>query len=134
VEEGEVVAGLAVAAGGDAAFRFQPGVGALDRPTVACLGIAGLWAALLPAPDLACWGAVRDRLAAASWLADARLDLPFAQRLFERGRGVAAVGPELARADAAGGERIDERQQVPLLVLVPGREPGLERRPARVDR
>jgi hypothetical protein len=34
VEEGEVVVGFAVAAGGDAAFCFQPGVGAFDREAV----------------------------------------------------------------------------------------------------
>jgi len=34
VEEGEVVVGFAVVAGGDAAFCFQPGVGAFDREAV----------------------------------------------------------------------------------------------------
>ena len=41
VEEGEVVVGFAVAAGGDAAFCFQPGVGAFDRPAVTGLWVGG---------------------------------------------------------------------------------------------
>ena len=41
LEEGEVVVGFAVAAGGDAAHCFQPGVGAFDGPAVTCLWVAG---------------------------------------------------------------------------------------------
>jgi hypothetical protein len=132
VEEGEVVVGFAVAAGGDPAVGFQPGVGAFDRPAVAGLGVAGLQPSLLAAPDLLHGGAGGDRLAGPAGLADPRLDLPLAQGLLERGRGIAAVCPQLARVDPLLGERVDEREQVPLLVLVAGRQTHRERRPVRV--
>jgi len=132
VEEGEVVVGFLVAAGGDAAFCFEPGVGALDGPAVACLGVAGLQPSLLASPDLAGWCAGGDRLAGSARLADPRLDLTLAQSLLDCRRGVAAVSPQLVGVDAARGERIEEWQQVPLLVLVAGREPDLEWRPGGV--
>jgi hypothetical protein len=50
-----------------------------------------------------------------------------------RARGVAAVGPQLARPDPSLGERVHKRQQVALLVLVAGPEPDRERQPTRVD-
>lgn len=79
------------------------------------------------APDLAGGRTGRDRLTCATRLRDMRFDLPLAQRLLEFAAGVAAVGPELARMDAALGEGVEEREQVAALVLVPGREPDLER-------
>lgn len=78
MEEGEVVVGFAVAAGGDSAFGFQPGVGAFDRPAVACLWVAGFQPSFLASPDLAGRGALGDRLARAARSADPRLDLAFA--------------------------------------------------------
>jgi hypothetical protein len=48
VQEGEVVLCLAVAAGGDPASRFQPGVRALDRPAMSCLRITRLSCRFLP--------------------------------------------------------------------------------------
>jgi hypothetical protein len=50
-----------------------------------------------------------------------------------RGRGVAAVGPELGRADPAPLEFVEQRQQVAALVLVAGAELDRERQPAGVD-
>jgi hypothetical protein len=93
VEEGEVVVGFAVAAGGDAAHCFEPGVGAFDGPAVAGLGVAGFDASLFAAPDFAAALAGRDRVAGAAWLADARADPALGESLFERAGGVAAVCP-----------------------------------------
>jgi hypothetical protein len=67
-------------------------------------------------------------------VADAGLDPPLAQGALERARVVAAVCPQLVRVDAAGGERVDERQQVPALVLVAGGEAYRERQPRPLDR
>ena len=84
MEEGEVVVGFAVAAGGDAAHCFQPGVGAFDRPAVAGLWVAGFDASFLAAPDFAAALSWWDRVAGSAWLADAGADLPFLQRSFVR--------------------------------------------------
>jgi hypothetical protein len=132
VEEGEVVVGLALAPRRDPSSCFQPGVRALDGPAVTCERVGSFEPSLLAAPDLACRRAGGDRLARAARLADARLDLALAQGLLDRARGIGAVGPELTRVDAALGEGIEQREQVALLVLVSGREPDRERRPARV--
>jgi hypothetical protein len=133
LEEGEVVVGLAVPAGGDPAQRLQPGVRALDRPALAGLRIARLQPPLLPPPDLVASLSGRDRLPGPAGLADAGADPAFGQRLLVRARGVAAVGPELARMDPDRGQALQQRQQVAPLVLVAGRERDLERQPARVD-
>lgn len=74
MDEGEVVVGLAVAAGGDAAFRFQPGVGALDGEAVAGLRVWCAYASSAAAPDFACRGSFRDRIAGAAGFADLGLD------------------------------------------------------------
>ena len=110
VEEGEVVVGFAVAAGGDAAFGFEPGVGAFDWPAVAGVGVGAAEAAASASPDLAGRGAGGDGIAAAPGLGDARLDPALAQGLFELPRGVAAVGPQLAGLDVALGECLQQRQ------------------------
>jgi len=107
VEEGEVVVGFAVAAGADSAQCFQPGVGALDRPALACLWVAGFQPSLFAAPDLVGGLVGRDRLAALARLADAGADLALGERLLVRARGVAAVGPQFARVDAGVGERVE---------------------------
>jgi len=120
VEEGEVVVGFDVAAGGDPSSGFQPGVGAFDGPAVAGLGVAGFDASLFAAPDLDRRCAGGDRLAWPAWFADPRLDLALAECLVDCFGGVAAVCPQLGRADAAGEQLIDERQQMPLLVFVAG--------------
>ena len=100
MEEGEVVVGLALAAGGDAPFCFQPGVGAFDGPAVAGLRVGACAAVgVCLATPRGCWCAVRDRLACSARLGDARLDLALAQCLLERGRGVAAVCPQLPGPD-----------------------------------
>jgi hypothetical protein len=85
VEEGEVVVGVAVAAGGDSSSCFEPGVGAFDRPAVACLGVACFELSFLAAPDFLGWCSGWDRLAAAAFFADSGLDLAFAQGGLERG-------------------------------------------------
>ena len=133
MEEGEVVVGFAVAAGVDAAHCFEPGVGAFDGPAVACLWVTGFDASFFAAPDFAAALSVWDRVTGAAWLADARLDLPLGESLFERGGGVAAVCPELVGLDAGGGELVDERQQVAAFVFVAGGEPDRERFAGRVD-
>lgn len=78
VEEGEVVVGFAVAAGGDAPFGFQPGVCAFDGPAVAGLRVACLDPSSFAAPDRARWCPARDWVAGAAPLADPRLDRAFA--------------------------------------------------------
>jgi hypothetical protein len=88
---------------------------------------------LFASPDLACWCCGWDRFASAAWFADSRFDLAFAERSFERVGVIAAVSPELVRLDATGSERVHERQQVSLLVLVAGRQPHFQRRTMRVD-
>ena len=123
MEEGEVVVGFAVAAGGDAAFCFQPGVGAFDRPAVTGLWVGGAKASFFSAPDFACGSAGGDRLVFAAWLADPWLDAAGEEGVFEFVRGVAAVGPELAGLDPALGEEVEQRQQMSTLVFVAGREP-----------
>jgi hypothetical protein len=85
------------------------------------------------APHFAYGLAGGDRLASFARLADPRPDLAVGEGLFVRARGVAAVGPQLGRVDAGLRERIDQRQQVPLLVLVPGSDLDRERQPAAVD-
>jgi len=102
VEEGEVVVGFAVAAGGDAAFRFQPGVGAFDRPAVSGLRVACLESAFLAAPDLASGLAGWDRLVRSASFADPGLDRAFAESVREWVGVVAAVGPDLVGTDATG--------------------------------
>lgn len=134
LEEGEVGACFAVAAGGDAAEGFQPGDRALDRPAVAGLRVARFASALLAAPDLVAGLVSGDRLAAFARLADAGADLPLGQRLFVRGRGVAAVGQQLLGLDAGLGQGVEQRQQVALLVLVAGREQDRQRQAAAFDR
>ena len=129
MEEGEVVVGFAVAAGRDAAFGFEPGVGAFDRPAVAGLRVGGFQPAFLAAPDLAGLGACGDRLAAPARLADAGLDPPLADRLLEFGGGIAAVGPALRGQDPACGERVEQRQRVAPLVFAAARQPDRERLP-----
>src|SRR6266480_6900836 len=133
LEEGEVVCGLAVTAGGDPPQRLQPSIGPLDRPAVASLRVTCLQPPPLAPPDLPRRRPGRDRLARPPRFADPRLDRPLAQCPLERRRGVAAVGPELARTDAGLGERVEQRDQVALLVLVAGREPDGERVAERVD-
>ena len=127
VEEGEVVVGFAVAAGCGAAFRFQPGVGALDRPAVAGVRVTCFGCAFLAAPDLA------SDLVGGGWLvgpaasAEPRFDRAVAEGLLERERVVATVGPHLAGDEAPPDQRVDERQQMAALVLVAGRQPHLKR-------
>jgi hypothetical protein len=127
VEEGEVVGGFAVASGCDSAFCFEPSVGAFDREAVAGERVGGFDVAFAAAGDLAGWGAGGDRVAGAAAFADPRLDLSFGELMADRGGVVAAVGADLDRLDAALGERVDQRDQVTLFVLVAGGESNLER-------
>jgi hypothetical protein len=109
----------------------QPGVGALDRPALAGIRVACFGLALAAAPDLV--RARREGVALAASPADLRLDRPRAQLLAQRLGVVAAVGPDLGGAQAAGEQLIDQRQQVALLVLVPGRKPDGKRGAVGVD-
>jgi hypothetical protein len=72
-------------------------------------------------------------LAAWALAADDGVDRAGAELVAEPLDVVAAVGPELARALAAGEQVIDERQQVALLVLVAGGQPDRQRRAGSVD-
>jgi hypothetical protein len=100
---------------------------------MAGLRIARLQPPLLSAPDLPCRRAGRDRLPGPAGLADAGADPALGQRPLVRARGIAAVGPELARMDPGRGQAVQQRQQVAALVLVAGRERDRERQPARID-
>jgi len=128
LEEGEVVVGLAVAADGNAAAGFQPGVGAFDRPAVAGQRVGRFDLAAAAAPDHAHGRVLADRITWAARFADPRRDRTVAQRLVDRGGGVAAVSPQLPRSDLTREQLVDERQQVSLLVLVASRKPDGERR------
>lgn len=97
------------------------------------LRVGGAQPALGAAPDLAYGRPLGDRLSPATRLRDAGLDPALSQRLLELAAGVAAVGPKLARADPPPGKGVEEREQVPTLVLVARREPDLEREPVGVD-
>jgi hypothetical protein len=92
-----------------------------------CVGVGGFGAELAPAPDLAGWGAGRDRLAWAALFTDARLDPARVQLRVELGRGVAAIGPQLGWGQAAIQQLIDERQQMGALVLVAWADPDRKR-------
>lgn len=118
MQEGEVVVGFAVAAGGDAALGFQPGVGAFHGPAMAGLRIRGSQPAPPASPDCSGRRALWDRLALAPRPRDARFDLTLAQRLLERGGGIAAIGPQLLGVNAAPDQGVDQRQQMSSLVLV----------------
>jgi len=131
LEHGEVELGPALPAGADPAPVVQPGVGAFDRPAVPSGGVGRRLSALPTAPDLA--RARRERVALAPSSADLRLDPPRPQLLTQRLGVVAAVGPELAGAQAAGEQLVDQRQQVAPLVLVPGGKPDRKRSAVGVD-
>jgi hypothetical protein len=88
---------------------------------------------LLAAPDLADLAARRDRLAAPARLADPGADPELGERPLVRARGIAAVGPELARMDPDRGQPLEQRQQVAPLVLVAGPERDRQRQPACLD-
>jgi hypothetical protein len=133
LEERQVVVGLAVATGSDPPQRFQPGVRALDRPALAGLRVARLQPPLLSPPDLVARLSGRDRLPALARLGDPGADPPLGQRPLVRTRGVASVCPQLPRMDAGVREPLEQRQQVALLVFVPGRERDRERQPAGID-
>jgi len=133
VEEGEVVVGFAVAAGGDAAFGFQPGVGTFDGPALTGERVWGFRLALAAAPDLAPRRAGWEWVAGAAAFADPGFDLAGAQGVFELFGVVAAVGPELAGLDPATGECVQEREQVAAFVFVPGGQPDFERLPVAID-
>jgi hypothetical protein len=133
LEEGEVVVGFAVAAGGDSAHRFEPGVRAFYRPAVTRARIVDLESSFLAAPDLAHDRTGRDRVAGAPGLADPRLDPALGERDLVCLRGITAVGPQLAWVHAGFRDRIQQRQQVGPLVLVSGPEQDVERQPVRLD-
>jgi hypothetical protein len=118
VDEGEVELGSAFPAGGEAAVVVEPGVGAFDRPAVAAVGVA--------AAALAAAAAFRD-----VWFDAARLEL-----VAEVVGVVAAVGVEPVGvffvAAAQRRDRVDDGEQVSLLVLVRRGDTGGEREPVAV--
>ena len=67
-------------------------------------------------------------------LRDAGLDLSLAQRLLEFPARIAAVGPQLLRAQVACEQGVDQRQEVTALVLVSAGKADFERPSAGVDR
>jgi hypothetical protein len=95
--------------------------------------VGGLEDAFAAAAYLTYGCAGGDLVARVAAAADPRLDPALAQRLLERTGVVAAVGPQLARPDAPFGERVNEWQQVPSLVLVAGRNAHLQRSAGCVD-
>jgi hypothetical protein len=133
LDDGEPEFGAAFPAGGGAAPVADPAVAALDGPAVLCVGVGGFGAELASAPDLAGWGAGRDRLAWAALFTDARLDPARVQLRVELGRGVAAVGPQLGRGQAAIEQLVDERQQVGAFVLVARPDADRQRGASGVD-
>src|SRR5204862_6020970 len=100
---------------------------------MAGLGIRRLQPAPLAPPDLPGRRSGRDRLPGPTRLADPRADPARSQRLLVRGRGVAAVGPKLARPQPLSLQLVQQRQQVAALVLVAGAELDRERLAAGVD-
>jgi hypothetical protein len=132
MKEGEVVVRFAVASGADPSFRFEPGVGAFDGPTVPSLGVAGLDLPTFAAPDLSCRGAFRDRVSGAARPADPGLDSSVDQGGLKPSAVVAAVSPELARPELALKQLVGQRQQFVALVDVASRQPDRERQPVGI--
>lgn len=118
VDDGEPVVGVAFPAGGDAAPVVEPAVGAFDDPAVAGVGVA--WAGCWPvgAADDGCAGG--DGVAGAAAFADHGLDAAFGDGVAQWLAVVAAVGPELVGAQAAGEELVQQRQQLLAFVVVAG--------------
>jgi hypothetical protein len=94
-------------------------------------GVGCSWLPLATAPDGA--RARRQGIAVAPAPADARLDRTRAQGLAERFGVVAGVGPQLGRSHTACEQLVDERKQVPPLVLAAARHPHGERGVVGVD-
>jgi hypothetical protein len=132
VKECEVVVGFAVASGADPSFGFEPGVGGFDGPAVAGLGVAGLGLPAFSAPDLACRGALRDRVARAPWPADPGFDSSLDQSSLVLSAVVAAVGPELAGMDLTFEQFVGQGQQLVAFIDIAGRQPDRERQPVGV--
>ena len=117
----------------DASPGAEPAVGAFDWPAVAAGGVGGLEATAASAPDFADGCAFGDRVACSAWSADAWLDRAGAHRLLQRGRGIAAVGPELAGRQTTRLQSVKQRQQMGALVLVAGTDPDRKRGTGGID-
>jgi hypothetical protein len=132
LQQGGVQLGSSFPAGRDASPVVQPGVGAFDRPAVAAVRVGRFRLAFTAAPDFA--GAGGCGLAGAAASADPWLDLAGAYSLALPVGVVAAVGPQLVWPPlVAFEELVEQRQQVPLLVLVAGRQADRQGRAAPVD-
>jgi hypothetical protein len=131
LDDGEPVVGVALPAGGDAPPVAQPAVGALDRPAFAAVRVAAPRDAAAAALDH--HGVVGGRLAGAAAAADHRRQATLADLLAQRLAVVAAVCPQLARPDLTREQLVEQRQQMPPLILVAGADPDRERDPGRVD-
>ena len=133
MDECFVGGGFAVAAGRDPPSCFQPGVGSFDRPAVPSEWVSGLELSFASAADLTDDLFGRDSGAGFAPSADHRLDPSLGEVVAEDGGVVATVGPDLARVDPARDQRVDQRDQVSLLVFVAGRDAHLERQPRPVN-
>ena len=91
MEQREVELGSGFPACGDASPVVQPGVGALDRPAVAGVGVAAFSSAATAADDDPCTGF--GSLAAFAAATDHGLNQPFAKLGAETFAVVAPVGP-----------------------------------------
>ena len=133
LDDGEPVVGVSLPAGGDAAPVAQPAVGAFDRPTMSAERVARLQTLAIAADNGADDELGRRQFAFAAARADHRLELAQPQLRTQLAAVVAAVGPQLARADATGEQFVDKRQQLPAFVLVAGPDSERERDPSGVD-
>ena len=106
--EGEVELGSSFPASGEAAVVVKPGVGAFDRPALACMLVADASASRLP------------------FVRDARTDAAFSKRHAEPVGVVATVGEEPARPVLAAAAtdpqpwyRVDRGERMHPVVPVP---------------
>lgn len=131
LDDSEPVVGVALPAGRDPPPVAQPAVGAFDRPAIAAVRVAASKHAA--AATLDCDRLGRGGFAWAAALANHRLDAARADPLPQLPAVVAAVCPQLRRADLACQQLVKQRQKLLAFVLVPGPDTDRERNPGRVD-
>jgi hypothetical protein len=127
MQEGEVVVRLAIAPDGDPAFTLQPRVRPLDWPAVTSLRIERPLRSPPSTPDHSALRLGWDRISCPAPLGDVRSNTTLAQSLSQRSGVIAPVGPKLAGMDAATFECVQERQQMPALILVTCGQPDRKR-------
>ena len=131
LDDGEPELWSTFPAGCDASPVAEPAVGAFDGPAFASEWVAWPGSAAVRAADRRCAG--RDGLPGPTALADHRLDAAQLQLLAQLAAVVAAVCPELGGQKATRKQLVDQRQQMPPLVLVAGPDADRKRRPGGVD-